>query len=61
MSQHTRGEMALFAQQFLEEPQPILDWRVVMLLNRDVSQVKVQWKHFNPEEVTWELEDAFKE
>ena len=29
-----------------------------MLQNRAIVQVKVQWKQFEPEEATWELEDA---
>jgi hypothetical protein len=38
------------------EPLHILDWREIVLRNRVVAQVKVQWKHFSPEEATWELE-----
>jgi len=30
-------------------------------MNREVMKLKVQWKHFTPEEATWELEDNFKE
>jgi hypothetical protein len=25
-----------------------------------IAQVKVQWKHFGPDEATWEMEDAMK-
>ena len=25
--------------------------------NRVIAQVKVQWKHFSPDEATWELEE----
>lgn len=46
---------------FLVEPPFILDQRVVTLQNRDVAQLKIQWKHFTREEETWDLEDAFKE
>jgi hypothetical protein len=42
--------------EFQEEPLRILDRREITLRNRVVAQVKVQWKHFSPEEATWELE-----
>jgi hypothetical protein len=29
----------------------------MVLWNRVVTQVKLQWKHFSPEEATWELEE----
>jgi hypothetical protein len=38
------------------EPLHILDWREVTLWNRAIAQVKLQWKHFSPEEATCELE-----
>ena len=38
------------------EPMHILDRREIPLWNRVVAQVKVQWRHFSPEEATWELE-----
>jgi hypothetical protein len=38
----------------------ILDWREIALWNRVVAQVKVQWKHFSPEEATWELEGELR-
>ena len=41
---------------FQVEPLHILDWREIALWNRVVAQVKVQWKHFCPQEATWELE-----
>lgn len=47
--------------EFLAKPLCILDLRVVTLCNRDLVQLKVQWKRFTREEGTWELEDAFKE
>jgi len=28
-----------------------------MLQNREIKQVKVQWKHFGPDEATWEITD----
>jgi hypothetical protein len=42
--------------EFQVEPLRILDQREITLRNRVVAQVKVQWKHFSPEEATWELE-----
>ena len=30
-------------------------------LNRTIAQVKVQWKHFGPDEATWEMEDAMRQ
>jgi hypothetical protein len=39
--------------EFQVEPLRILDWREITLRNRVVAQVKVQWKHFSPEEATW--------
>ena len=38
----------------------ILDRKVIMLWNRGIGQVKVQWEHYGPEEATWELEDAMR-
>ena len=34
----------------------ILDRRELLLRNRTIGQVKVQWKHLSPEESTWKLE-----
>jgi hypothetical protein len=42
--------------EFQVEPLHILDRIEIALLNRAITQVKVQWKHFSPEEATWELE-----
>ena len=39
------------------EPFCILDRKERMLRNRAIVQIKVQWKHFSPEEATWEMED----
>ena len=41
--------------EFQVEPLSTLDWREITLWNRVVAQVKVQWKHFSPEEASWEL------
>ena len=38
----------------------ILDKKVKMLQNRAIGQVKVQWRHFSPEDATWELEDEMR-
>jgi len=38
--------------EFLVEPQRILDQREIMLQKQVISQVKVQWKHFNSDEAT---------
>jgi hypothetical protein len=46
--------------EFLPEPQCILDRKETPLRNRTIAQVKVQWKHFGPDEATWEMEDAMK-
>ena len=43
--------------EFQEEPLCILDLRETVLWNRFVAQVKVQWKHFSPEEATWKLKE----
>ena len=47
--------------EFLPEPQCILDRKEAPLRNRTIAQVKVQWKHFGPNEATWEMEDAMKQ
>ena len=41
---------------FLVEPDCILERREILLWNRTIGQVKVQWKHLSPKEATWELE-----
>eukprot|EP00253_Pinus_taeda_P020876 PITA_20876 len=38
--------------EFQLEPQCILQRKYLMLRNRAIDQVKVQWKHFGPEEAT---------
>ena len=35
------------------EPFRVLDRKERMLWNRAIIQIKVQWKHFSPEEATW--------
>ena len=42
--------------EFQVQPLRILDQKWIALRNRAIAQVKVQWKHFSPEEATWELE-----
>jgi hypothetical protein len=46
--------------EFQVETLCILDQREITLQNRVVAQVKVQWKHFSPEEATWELEEDLR-
>ena len=46
---------------FLVEPDCILGQREITLRNCTIGQVKVQWKHLSPEEVTWELESHMRE
>jgi hypothetical protein len=46
--------------EFLLETLCILDRKETPLRNRTIAQVKVQWKHFGPDEATWEIEDAMK-
>eukprot|EP00253_Pinus_taeda_P006929 PITA_06929 len=43
------------------EPLSILDRREVTLRKRDITQVKVQWQHFGPDEATWEDEELMKQ
>eukprot|EP00253_Pinus_taeda_P014855 PITA_14855 len=47
--------------EFLVEPVSILDQRRVVLQKRAITQVKVQWQHFGPDEATWEDEQSMKE
>eukprot|EP00253_Pinus_taeda_P011375 PITA_11375 len=42
------------------EPLSILDQREVQLRKRVITQVKVQWWHFGPEEATWEDKELMK-
>jgi len=43
--------------EFQLEPHYILHKKVIMLWNLVIEQVKVQWKHFGPNEATWEMVD----
>ena len=47
--------------EFLVEPLRILDRREIEFRKRVVIQVKVQWKHFGPDEATWEDEKFIQE
>jgi hypothetical protein len=47
--------------EFLPEPHFILDIKETPLRNRTIAQVKVQWKHFGPDEAMWEMDDAMKQ
>ena len=47
--------------EFQTEPFRILYRKERMLRNRTIVQIKVQWKHFSPEEATWEMEDKMWE
>eukprot|EP00253_Pinus_taeda_P007770 PITA_07770 len=42
------------------EPLSILDRREVQLRKRVITQIKVQWQHYGPEEATWEDKELFQ-
>ena len=42
------------------KPQYILQRKVLMLKNQAIEQVKVYWKHFGPNEATWEMVDRMQ-
>jgi len=46
--------------EFQLEPRCILNRGEISLRNKTISQVKVQWRHFGPDEATWETKDAMK-
>ena len=46
---------------FLPEPLQILEQQEIELRNRTIARVKVQWKHFNTKEATWERETEMME
>ena len=46
---------------FQEGPKHILKNREILLQNRTIRQVKVQWKHLSPEDTAWELESNMRE
>lgn len=41
--------------EFMLDPQCIFQKMVLMLWNWEIEKVKVQWKHFRPDEATWEM------
>ena len=47
--------------EFQVELKRILDRRELLIWNRTIGQVKVQWNHLSPEESTWELESNMLE
>ena len=46
--------------EFSPEPTHILDKREVQLRKHTVVQLKVQWKHFEVDEATWENEATMR-
>lgn len=46
--------------EFMAEPLRILNQRETILWKRFITRVKVQWKHFGSEEVTWEEEETMQ-
>jgi hypothetical protein len=46
--------------EFLLEPQCILHRKETSVTNITISQVKMQWKHFGPDESMWKMDDAIK-
>ncbi|XP_076907333.1 uncharacterized protein LOC143563742 [Bidens hawaiensis] len=46
---------------YIEEPMAILDQKVKKLRNKEIAQVKVQWKHRKGSEATWESEKEMRE
>ena len=47
--------------EFHTEPMSILDKRENELRKQTIVQVKVQWKHYTPEEATWEREEIMRQ
>ena len=45
---------------FPPEPLHILDKREVQLRKRTIVQLRVQWKHFEADEATWENEATMR-
>ena len=45
---------------FSPEPLHILDNREMQLRKHTIVQLKVQWKHFEADEATWENEDTMR-
>ena len=46
--------------EFAHKPTHILDKREVQLWERTIVQLKVQWKHFEVDEATWENEATMR-
>jgi hypothetical protein len=46
--------------EFLPKTQCIIDRKETPLRKKTISQVKVEWKHFGPDEAPWEMEDSMK-
>ena len=46
--------------EFSTEPIHILDKREVQLRKHTIVQLKVQWKHFEEDEATWENEATMR-
>eukprot|EP00253_Pinus_taeda_P036063 PITA_36063 len=46
--------------EILVEPLSILNRREIQLRKRVITQVKVQWQHFGPDEATWEDEEFMR-
>eukprot|EP00253_Pinus_taeda_P016981 PITA_16981 len=61
---HTSTQMSPFEVkpkgEVLVKPLNILDRREVQLRKRVITQVKVQWRHYGPEEATWEDEELMR-
>ncbi|KAK1423394.1 hypothetical protein QVD17_18696 [Tagetes erecta] len=45
---------------YVEKPVAILDYKVKQLRNKEISQVKVQWKHRRGSDTTWEAEEEMR-
>ena len=46
---------------FPVQPVAILGSKVKLLRDQEIRHIKVQWTHYSPEDVNWELEDAMRE
>ena len=46
--------------EFQTETFCLLDMKECTLQNQAIVQIKVKWKHFIPEEATWEMEDKIQ-
>ncbi|KAK1413191.1 hypothetical protein QVD17_34962 [Tagetes erecta] len=45
---------------YVEKPVAILDHKIKQLRNKEIRQVKVQWKHRRGSDTTWEAEDEMR-